>query len=97
MQSTGLVVAAGGLAAANELLFTPLSTNGGFDVSNFNWRLIPATVILALLFGGIEQLAPEFAKGLAGLTLLAVLIIPAGQAGSIVENLAKITTGKAVQ
>lgn len=92
MQSTGLVVAAGGLAAANELLFAPLSGTGGFDVSQFNWRLIPATVILALIFGGLENLAPDFAKGLAGLTLLAVLVIPAGQTGSIVQNIVKITT-----
>lgn len=91
-RSTGLVVAAGGLAAANDVLF---SGSDGLDPANFNWKIVPATLILALLFGGLEQLAPDFAVGLAGLTLAVVLIAPMGKSGSIIDNVVKLTgTGK---
>ena len=90
MKSAGLVLAAGGIAAANEVLFTPLT--GGKP--EFNWRIIPATLILALVLGGMEQLSPPFAKGLAGLTLASVLIIPYGNAPSPIDNAAKIVSGK---
>jgi len=100
MRSTGLVLAAGGIAIANEAIFAPLASaqsanasttgmlllKGGVDI---NWRLIPATAILALTLGGLEKLSEPFAVGLAGLTLLAVLIIPVGKAPSPIDNIAK--------
>jgi len=95
MKSTGLVLAAGGIAAANEVLFAPVKHDaaGKIDSNNFmerfNWRIIPATAVLALVFGGIEKAAPDFAVGLAGLTLLTVLIVPMGNAGTPIDNVVK--------
>lgn len=97
MRSTGLVFAAGGIAIANEVLFAPVNnvtgaagpTNIGISVvQNFNWRIIPATLALALALGGLEKVAPDFAVGLAGLTVLAVIVIPHGNAPTPLENLA---------
>ncbi len=90
MKSAGLVLAAGGIAATNEVVFTPLV--GGKP--QFNWRIIPATLILALVLGGFEQVSAPFAKGLAGLTLLSVLIVPYGNAPSPIDNAAKVLGGK---
>jgi hypothetical protein len=100
MRSTGLVLAAGAIAAANEVVFAPAVGTGnktgpngtnaaGQAFNDFNWRLIPATVILALVLGGFETVAPQFAVGLGGLVLLSVLIIPVGNAPTPVDNLAK--------
>lgn len=88
-RSTGLVIAAGGVAVANEALFAPLSGHGT-PWKNLNWRLVPATAILALALGGLEQIAPGFAVGLAGLTLAAVFIVPYGTASSPIENVLKV-------
>jgi hypothetical protein len=99
MRSTGLVLAAGGIAAANEILFAPLASSttvpggpvaGAAEIAaTFNWRIIPATAILALTLGGFEKIAPEFAVGLAGLSLLAVLIVPVGKAPTPIDNITK--------
>lgn len=88
-RSTGLVVAAGGVAIANEALFAPLST-GNAPWKDLNWRLIPATAFLALALAGLETLAPTFAVGLAGLTLAAVFIVPYGHAPTPLDNVLKI-------
>lgn len=81
-QSTGIVLAVGGITAANELLFAPLA---GAKVQ-FNWRIIPATVGLALALAGLEKLAPQFAVGLAYLSLATVLIVPFGNAPTPLQN-----------
>jgi hypothetical protein len=97
MRSTGFVLAAGGIAAANEVIFTPVSSVAAAasnPLTVFNWRLIPATLILALLLGGVETIAPGFAVSLAGLTLLSVLVIPIGNAPTPLDNLSKLVTGK---
>lgn len=88
-RSTGLVLAAGGIAIANEALFAPLRS-GKAPWKDLNWRLIPATAFLALALAGLEQLAPKFAVGLAGLTLAAVFLTPYGNAGSPLDNVLKI-------
>ena len=54
MKSTGYVLAAGGLALANEAIFVPLET-GKTPLQTINWRIIPATAILALVLAGVEQ------------------------------------------
>lgn len=103
MRSTGLVLATGGIAIANEVVFAPLAagmkaSSGGpipgagkigaaADVVDFNWRIIPATAILALTLGALEKLAPDFAVALAGLALGAVLLIPVGNAPTPLENI----------
>lgn len=87
-ESTGIILATAGIAAANEAIFAPLATGQALWV-NFNWRLIPATAVAALTLAGLEQIAPALGKGLAYLALLAVLIVPMGNAPSPVENAAK--------
>lgn len=84
--STGIVLAVGGLTAANELLFAPAT---GGKVS-FNWRIIPATAGLALALAGLERLSHPFAVGLAWLSLAAVLSIPFGNAPTPLQNAIKV-------
>lgn len=88
-RSTGLVVAAGGIAVANEALFAPLAGHGT-PWKDLNWRLIPATAILALALSGLEKITPGFAVGLAGLTVAAVLIVPYGSAKPPIENVLNV-------
>lgn len=90
-QSTGMVVAAGGIALANDALFG--STSSGAWVPDINWKIIPATIILALVLGGMEQAAPKFAVGLSGLTLLAAIIVPMNAKNkSFLDNVAGVVT-----
>jgi hypothetical protein len=89
VRSTGLILAAGGIAIANEALFAPLAGQGT-PWKNLNWRLIPATALLAVALGGLEQITPGFAVGLAGLTVAAVLIVPYGTAKPPIENVLKV-------
>lgn len=82
--AAGLVLAAGGIAAANEAIFAPIAQHKDFVTSlktDTNlWRLVPATAILALTLTGLEKVSEPLGKGMAGLILLAVLIIPVGNA-----------------
>jgi hypothetical protein len=87
--STGLILATAGIAAANEAIFAPVATGQPLWV-NFNWRIIPATAIAALTLAGLEQLSPPLGKGLAGLALLTVLMLPVGNAPSPVQNVSKL-------
>jgi hypothetical protein len=87
-QSTGIVLAVGAISLANEAVFAPLAS-GGKITPDFNWRIIPATLGLALALAGLEHLAPAFAVGLAWLSLLAVLAVPFGNAPSPLANISK--------
>ncbi|MEU9022340.1 hypothetical protein [Actinomadura sp. NPDC048394] len=84
-RSAGLVMAAGGIAVANDALFAPLA-GGQPPWKSLNWRLVPATALLALALAGLEKLTPTFAVGLAGLTVAAVLIVPYGNAKPPLDN-----------
>jgi|SRR5689334_5051486 hypothetical protein len=88
--AAGLVLAAGGIAAANEVIFSPLEAGKGVSVQSFNWRIIPAAAILALTLTGLEKVSEPLGVGLAGLTLLAVLIVPVGNAPTPIDNLSKL-------
>lgn len=88
-ESTGIVLAVGGISLANEVVFAPLAS-GGKITADFNWRIIPATLGLALALAGLEHIAPGFAVGLAWLSLLAVLAVPFGNAPSPLENASKV-------
>lgn len=92
--AAGLILTAGGIAAANEAIFVPIATGKDFTASIKSdtnlWRLIPATAILALVLTGLEHLSEPLGKGLAGLVLLAVLIVPVGNAPTPLENLSKV-------
>lgn len=89
--AAGLVLAAGGIALANEVVFVPLESKKPLDLTqNINWRIIPATAILAIVLTGMEKISQPFGVGLAGLSLLAVLVIPIGNAPTPLENAGKI-------
>jgi len=87
-ESTGYILAAAGIVAANEAIFAPVATGRPLWV-DFNWRIIPATAIAALALAGMEQLSPPLGKGLAMLALLTVLIVPVGNAPSPIDNASK--------
>jgi hypothetical protein len=89
MASTGYVLAAGAISVANEALFTPLIT-GQAPWKSLNWKIIPATGVMALVLAGAEKLAPKFGAGLGALVLLSVLIIQTGNAPSPLANIATI-------
>jgi hypothetical protein len=88
MKSTGYVLAAGGIVLANEAIFAPIAT-GKTPLESINWRVVPATAIMALMLAGVESLNPDFGAGLGMLVVLSVLVIPLGHVGSPLENLAK--------
>jgi hypothetical protein len=88
-ESTGFILAAAGIAAANEAIFAPAAAGQPLWTS-FNWRIVPATAVAALTLAGLEQLSPPLGKGLAMLALLSVFILPVGNAPSPVENVSKV-------
>ena len=87
--STGYILAAAGIAAANEAIFAPAVAHKPLFV-DFNWRILPATVIAGFTLAGLEKISEPLGKGLAVLALLAVLITPVGNAPSPVENASKM-------
>jgi hypothetical protein len=90
LNSTGLVLAAGGIVVANELIFAPMEAGKTPNLSTFNWRIVPATAVLALTLGGLEKLSKPLGVGLAALTLLAILIVPVGKAPTPIDNASKL-------
>lgn len=88
-ESTGIILAAAGIVAANQLILEP-TANGQPLFTDFNWKLIPATAIAAVMLAGLETMSPQFGKGLAVLALLTVLIVPVGNAPSPIENASKM-------
>ena len=84
-RSTPIVLATGAITAANELLFAPLA-NHTSAWQNFNWRIVPATGLLAIALAGLEHVAPPFAVGLAWLTLVSALVFRVGKAPTAIEN-----------
>lgn len=88
-ESTGYILAAAGIAAANEAIFAPIATGRPLWTS-LNWRIIPATVIAGFTLAGLEKISPPLGKGLAILALLSVLMMPTGNAPSAIENLSKV-------
>jgi hypothetical protein len=75
----------GAVAGLNEILFAPLA--GGKP--DFNWRILPATAIFALLMEGLSKLNPQLALGVSVTALLTALLGSFGKAGSPVTNLSK--------
>lgn len=88
-ETTGPVILAGAIAAANEAFFAPLST-GKTPAPATVFRLVPATVGLALALALLERAVPEFAKGLAWLLVLGVLVFPVGHAPTPLDSATKI-------
>jgi hypothetical protein len=92
-ESTGYILAAAGIAAANEAIFAPAASGQPLWV-NFNWRIVPATAVAALTLAGLEQLSEPLGKGLAMLALLSIFILPVGNAPSVIDNVSKMLWGK---
>lgn len=80
-----IALAAGTITALNEAVFAPAA---GGQVS-FQWRIIPATGIFALLMEGLSRLNPQLALGVSVSALITVIFAPVGNAGSPVNNLSK--------
>lgn len=97
-ESTGWVLAAGGIVAVNEAVFVPAETGKTPDFGSV-WRLLPATALLAVGLAGLERAVPQFATGVAKLLVLAVLVFPVGNAPTPLANAAALVsgTGKAVK
>lgn len=87
--STGYILAAAGIAAANEAIFAPTVAHKPLWV-DFNWRIIPATAIAGLCLAGLEKISEPLGKGLAMLALLTVLMVPVGKAPSPIDNVSKM-------
>lgn len=85
--ATGLVLTAGAITAANEVIFAPVANPG--KAPAFNWRIIPATVLLAMALGGLENLSEKLAQGLGWGMVLTVVLAPVGNAPSPIENVNK--------
>ena len=85
-RSTGVVIAVGAITLANEAIFAPLLG----EKTSVNWRILPATAGLALALAGLEKVAPDFAVGLAWLSLLTALVVPFGNAPTPLQNANKI-------
>lgn len=94
-RAAGFVLAAGAIALANDAIFAPVEA-GKTPLSDLgaNWRIIPATGILAVLLTGVESVSPKFGAGLGMLVLLSVLVIPFGNAGTPLESLANLVSQK---
>jgi hypothetical protein len=90
--STGWVLAAGGIVAVNEALFVPIETGKPPDFSSV-WKLVPATALLAVGLVGLEKAVPEFTVGLAKLLLVGVLVFPIGKAPTPLESAASLVGG----
>lgn len=75
----------GTITALNELIFAPL---GGEKLS-FNWRVLPATAVFAILMEGLSTLNPKIALGISVTALITALFGNFSASGSPVENLSK--------
>ena len=79
-----LVLAAGTITAANEAFFAPAAGDKGVS---FNWRVIPATAIAALLVAGLDQLSEGFGRSIGAMAIITVLFAKLGNAESPITNL----------
>lgn len=93
MSAAGFVLTAGGIVLANDVIFAPMA-EGKSAFAAPNWRIVPATAILALVLTGFEKIAPQFGNMLGGLVFLTVLVVPVGKAPSPLENIATAVGGK---
>lgn len=80
-----IALATGAISAANEAVFAPLA---GGKIS-FNWRIIPATGIFALLMEGLSKVNPDLATAISVTALITVLFASTGNAGNPIENVSK--------
>jgi hypothetical protein len=84
MSAAGVAISVGAVTAANELFFAPVTGSGALT---FNWRIIPATAVFALLLNGLDKFSPILANGIGYTALITALIVPLGNAKSPIQNL----------
>lgn len=89
-KSTGIILVVGGITFANQLVFQPIASGGNIktDIAGV-WRIPVATLVAAAALGGLEQISPKLAVGLAYIALITVLIARLGPAPSPAESLVK--------
>jgi hypothetical protein len=87
--AAGLVLAAGAIEFVNDALFVPIAEKKS-PWTSINWRIVPATAIMALLLTGAEKLSPKLGTGLAGLVLLSVFVIPYGNAPTPLDSISNV-------
>lgn len=81
-----LVLVAGGITVANEVVFAPVASG---KAPNFQWRIIPAVAVLAVMMGGLEQVSDKLAQMLGWTMVITVCLAPVGNAPAPIENLNK--------
>lgn len=86
--STGVILVVGGISFANEAVFAPIASGGSIR-SDWNWRIVPATLVAAALLAGLEKVSEKLAVGIAYISLITVLFARLGNAPAPVENVAK--------
>lgn len=87
-RSTGIILTVGAISFANEAVFAPIASGGDIR-SDWNWRIVPATAVAAVLLGGLERVSERLAVGVAYISLITVLFARFGNAPAPVENVAK--------
>lgn len=89
-RSTGIILVVGGITFANQLVFQPIAGGGNIKTDiTAAWRVPVATLVAAAALGGLEQISPKFAVGLAYISLVTVLFARLGNAPAPVESLLK--------
>jgi hypothetical protein len=79
--STGPILAAGGIAAANTFLF---NSKGDFPQLI---KIAVATTIAAVMLQGAEHINTQIAVGIAWISLVTALLYPPAKGKSFVNNL----------
>ena len=81
-QSTGIILAAGGISFVNEWLLEKKSPD---------FKIPLATCIAALMLSGAEHISQPIAVGVAWIALITVIFAPVGSTNSPVTNLLNTT------
>ena len=83
-ESTGIIVAAGGIAWGNDVILNGQPWSGTIPV-------IIATGIAALLFDGLEHVNQQMAVGIAWIALVTTILLPRQGNRSVAQNLINFT------
>lgn len=81
-QSTGIILAAGGISFGNKWLLEHKSPD---------MKILLATGVAALMLAGAEHVNKELAVGIAWIALVTTILAPVGSTNSPAVNLLKVT------
>jgi hypothetical protein len=82
--STGIVLAATGIAAGNDW----------YQSNQIPWKIGVAGLALSLFMSGAEKISEPLAVGLSSIMLVTVLITPIGGKNSPLQTVANLYGGK---